>query len=169
MDLKWSSKVPRKKFSIIYGLGAVHGTRFDSKNAVLWSDFRLLWTPNFQKLKNAISLENGKWPSWISHMFWLTYGAQCSAKKNSEKIRGRVVFWPGRKIGRNHGPARLRLKIGEFQKKNYCKSLPLYGLLMTKRWIFSQTYHIRARANLVNGPKTVYFSPKTEIAHHSPV
>ena len=118
MDLKWSSKVPRKKFSIIYGLGAVHGTRFDSKNAVLWSDFRLLWTPNFQKLKNAISLENGKWPSWISHMFWLTYGAQCSAKKNSEKIRCRVVFWPGRKIGRNHGPARLRLKIGEFQKKN---------------------------------------------------
>ena len=50
-------------------------------------------------------------------MFWLTYGAQCSAKKNSEKIRGRVVFWPGRKIGRNHGPARLWLKIGEFQKK----------------------------------------------------
>ena len=51
-------------------------------------------------------------------MFWLTYGAQCSAKKISEKIRGRVVFCPGRKIGRNHGPARLRLKIGEFQKKN---------------------------------------------------
>ena len=90
--------------------------RFDSKNAVLWSDFRLLWTPNFQKLKNAISLENGKWPSWISHMFWLTYGAQCSAKKNSEKITCRVVFWPGRKIGRNYGPARLRLKMVKIQK-----------------------------------------------------
>ena len=57
-------------------------------------------------------------------MFWLTYGAQCSAKKNSEKMTCRVVFWPGRKIGRNHGPARLGLKIGQIQKLFFLQVFP---------------------------------------------
>ena len=50
--------------------------------------------------------------------YTLHIGAKFSLKIFFEKVMGTCLFWPGRKIGRNHGPARLRLKIGEFQKKN---------------------------------------------------
>ena len=48
--------------------------------------------------------------------FTLPIGAKLSLMNLFEKTGGTLLFWPGRKNGRNHDTAHLGLKIGEIQK-----------------------------------------------------
>ena len=56
--------------------------------------------------------------------YTLHIGAKFSLKFFFEKVMGTCLFWPGRKIGRNHGPARLGLKIGQIQKLFFLQVFP---------------------------------------------
>ena len=56
--------------------------------------------------------------------YTLHIGGNFSLEKNFEKVMGTCLFWPGRKIGRNHGPARLGLKIGQIQKLFFLQVFP---------------------------------------------
>ena len=82
-----------------------------------------------------------------SHICFTSHKVRTAEQKKVLKKRGAGGFFgPAVKNGRNYGLACSQLKMGEIQKKNFLKALPLYGLLMAKSQFFSQTYHIGARA-----------------------
>ena len=83
-----------------------------------------------------------------------------------EKMGGTLLYWSGRKIGRNHI---LGSKWEKFKKKIFSEVGPYYKDIMPKIRNFSQTYHFQSSKPFRNGPKIPHFSPKTYMCPYSPV
>ena len=110
---------------------------------------------------------NGETDSHIC--FTLPIEVLAGPEKVLKKRRAKGLFGPAVKMDKITARPFWGWKKAKSKNFFFFNSLLIYALLMVKTRIFCQTYHNAARLHYSWGPKTAYFSPKTEITPHGTV